>query len=445
MSSPIRVLASVLVLVLAAAVSAETGAPQQAAGPDPAVTTFTAPADPASAASPAEPAAAPQPAETPAATAPAPVADEPAAAASPAADEPAAGHDPLAEEADAQATAPAPRPHHVVTMGPVGRDAEGNPGRVHSVAPGDTLWDVSDAYLGTPWVWPSVWRQNEAVADPHLIHPGERLWITPTEMRRVSDAEAEELLAGGPASLDDATYDALPEGSEPAGPPTFNVAARDAVGYVSDEQIQGAASLVDSLHERVWLGSMDRVHVGLGAGAVEVGDQLVIFRARKRVYDPSGRRALGWHVNVLAWAEVREVYDDVSLAEVRMAFSELRMGDRVLPRELVPTEIELRPAQPGIEGQIVLLDADRYQDGTDDVVFLDRGSNHGLQVGNTLEIYRPVGEVREVVTGDHVRLPARVIGELVVVSALPDSAAAIVSKSSTEIEMGDRVRSSGLY
>jgi len=264
-------------------------------------------------------------------------------------------------------------------------------------------------------------------------------------MRRVSDAEAQDLLAGDPASLDDATYDALPEGSEPAGPPTFRVATRDAVGYVSDEQLQGAASLVDSLHERVWLGSMDRVHVGLGAGQVEPGDQLVIFRARKRVYDPSGRRALGWHVNVLGWAEVREVYDDVALAEVRMAFAELRMGDRVLPRELVPTEIELREAQPGIEGQIVLLDADRYQDGTDDLVFLDRGSNDGLQVGNTLEIYRPVGKVREAVSGDHVRLPARVIGQLVVVSALPDSAAAIVQKATTEIETGDRVRSSGVY
>ena len=83
-----------------------------------------------------------------------------------------------------------------VTLGPVGVDAEGRVGRVHTVRTGDTLWDVSNAYLGTAWVWPSVWNDNDDILNPHLIMPGERLWISSTEIRRISDAEADEYLAG---------------------------------------------------------------------------------------------------------------------------------------------------------------------------------------------------------------------------------------------------------
>ena len=71
----------------------------------------------------------------------------------------------------------------------------------HIVEKGDTLWDISDAYLGTPWVWPSIWKDNTAeVANPHHIYPGERIWISPYEMRKVSDTEAAEMIARTPAS-----------------------------------------------------------------------------------------------------------------------------------------------------------------------------------------------------------------------------------------------------
>ena len=84
---------------------------------------------------------------------------------------------------------------HQVLLGPVGKDAEGREGRVHVVVPGDTLWDISSAYLGTPWVWPSLWTANDDIKNPHVIHPGDRIWITSDEMRRVTAAEADAYLA----------------------------------------------------------------------------------------------------------------------------------------------------------------------------------------------------------------------------------------------------------
>ena len=124
---------------------------------------------------------------------------------------------------------------------------------IHIVRPRDTLWDISDAYLGTPWVWPSIWQDNRDIENPHLIHPGDRIWITPSEMRRVSAEEAEALLAGEPAALDEETVvGAEPEVVAPQPQivpqeqPTFFVSDREAVGLIGADEVEASASLVSS-------------------------------------------------------------------------------------------------------------------------------------------------------------------------------------------------------
>ena len=80
------------------------------------------------------------------------------------------------------AAAPAEKPAEKPVLGAIGYDAQGRQGRIHVVVKGDTLWDISEAYLGTPWVWPPIWKDNgEDIANPHRIYPGDRIWITPWE------------------------------------------------------------------------------------------------------------------------------------------------------------------------------------------------------------------------------------------------------------------------
>src|SRR5208283_2774499 len=49
------------------------------------------------------------------------------------------------------------------------------PGTTHTVVPGDTLWDLSQHYLGSPWYWPKVWSYNPQIANPHWIYPGNQV------------------------------------------------------------------------------------------------------------------------------------------------------------------------------------------------------------------------------------------------------------------------------
>ena len=60
---------------------------------------------------------------------------------------------------------------------------DGEKGQLHVVIGGDTLWDITHHYIETPWIWPSIWRENANVLNPHLIYPGKLIGKTRTSRK----------------------------------------------------------------------------------------------------------------------------------------------------------------------------------------------------------------------------------------------------------------------
>ena len=390
-----------------------------------------------------EPEAAVDPAE-PGAEAVAPVADPPAALAPEEAD---------AASAEAGASdVPAVDPNAPV-LGAIGYDSEGRQGRIHIVSKGDTLWEISDAYLGTPWVWPSIWRDNGQVENPHRIFPGDRIWITPSEMRKISAEEAARLLANGPPGEElvpaaGETFEpemtiATPELVQEAVPgeqSTLRVSSAETLGLITQEQYEAAASVVDRVPERLLMSQEDRVYIGAGEGRVSVGDQLTIIRTNERVYDPDTGQLLGYHVEFLGYVEVTEVHEETSIARIATSSGEIEEGDRLIPREAVPQLITLHPSSAEVEGKISFFPQGRVVIGFNDFVYLNRGTVDGLEVGSSLEVFRPGYQRLEPVRDETVKIPDRIIGSLVVVRATEEASVAVITKSTTELQLGDRFR-----
>ena len=391
-------------------------------------------------AAPAEAAPAPQPApEAAASDASAAAAPEAAAVFVPAEGAPA----PAAAEAAAVST-----PGETPALGALGYDAQGRPGRVHLVVRGDTLWDVSNAYLGTPWVWPSIWKDNQEIRNPHLIHPGDRIWITPSEMRRVTPEEAAALLAGQPAALEAETEPAaVPEAPplplaapEPEARHTLLVSARDGVGLVTQEALDASGSIVSAVPDRVMLSQGDGVFVGMPEGDTQKGDQYAIFRVKEKVFDPDTGRVLGHHVEILGWVEIEQPNPESALAMIRESFGEIEVGDRLMPREPLPEEIAILGSPGDVDGRISFFANKRTVMGTADFVYLNRGALQGLEVGSPLEVYRQSFLADEVTRNERVRVPERVVAQLLVVKADPNTAVAYVAHTNTELALGDHFR-----
>jgi nucleoid-associated protein YgaU len=354
-------------------------------------------------------------------------------------------------ETDAGPTSPLAgsdaQPTRKVTLGEMGYDEQGRSGRIHVVVLGDTLWDISDAYLGTPWVWPSVWTDNRDIENPHLIVPGDRIWISAHEMRRVSAEEAERLLSGQPLAADgdgesagpaSDSFQALFQGEDESN--IVRVSSLEMTGLISVEQLEAAASIVDAIPERVMLSQGDQVYVGLGVQEASVGDQFTIFRTQEKIFDLETNRLLGYHVKLLGWVEVEETNAEVSLALIRMSAEEMELGDRVMPREPPILDIEVAASPKNIDGRISFFPSSRVLMGVADYVYLNRGELDGLQVGSPLEVYRSGWQAPEPARDTRVEVPDRVIAQLLVVRARRQSAVALVRHTETELKLGDRFR-----
>ena len=368
-----------------------------------------------------------------------------------------------AEAAEAAAPAQAAHASKPIVLGPQGVDDQGRVGRLHTVSRGDTLWDVSAAYLGTPWVWPSVWIDNDDIKNPHLIHPGDRIWITANEMRVVSDDEADAFLG---RLVDES---AAPEAetaaeSEAAAPPAaeemmeisepvlasapepmqtgrqITVSTRSAMGFVTAEQLAGASSIVESPSERTFMTAGDTVYLGLGEGDTKVGDRFTIFEVVEVVRDVGSNRILGHHVDVLGWLEVRKLTGDTSIGEIRVSYAEVPRGARILARSVVPRHVTVTRTPEANEGQIVFLPSSKTVMADGDYVYLNRGELDGLEVGSELEVLDRGGIYNDVPRDVDVQTPDHKVATLVVVTVEPQTAVAFVLTAARELEVGDSVR-----
>ncbi len=375
-----------------------------------------------------------------------------------------------AERTSAQASA-------IGTLGPEAVDEHGHSGRIHTVAKRDTLWDISAAYLGTPWVWPSIWQDNGEITDPNLIVPGERIWISAGEMRKVTQDQADSMIAAEapievetaapPAGISEeigsteqaweAPEDALMaaeeveatdlEVAEPleasSGADTglsIRITEREAMGFISEREMDAATSLLDSEQARVWLAQGDLVALGLGEGRVEVGDEFTVFRDATPVRDVEGGRLLGFHVDILGWMVVRRVEGESAVAEVRMSNSEMRRGDLAIPRIILPVEVGIRTTPEGIDGQIVFLPNSRTTMGGGDHVYLNRGSLHGFEVGSHVEVFTPGRLTRDRATGARVMTPDRIDAQVVLVEVKPSTSVGFVVRAARELSRGGHIR-----
>ncbi len=338
----------------------------------------------------------------------------------------------------------------------VGVSPDGRKGRVHVVQGGDTLWDIATQYLGTPWIWPAIWKENAGIDNPHLIYPGDLIWITEGEMRKLTPEEAEWFLTRQdppPASPgeEDVTPGevALPEPEDPfAVLDGSSIVAKRRFAYqglaqapfVTTGELEAAGAVLGSHAAHFWLSQEQTMIVNLGEGQVRVGDQFSIYRLRRPVMHPLTGEMVGHFVEMLGRTEITEVLPETSNARIIDSYAEIEPGDRLGPIEDAETEFTLESIADAIEGIILAQQPYRIYSGEGDVVVLDRGAEHGLSRGNELVIYRPGELVRDPLSDARLLEPDDILGRLFVLRTTGSSSVALITRARVEIEPGDHFR-----
>jgi LysM repeat protein len=320
----------------------------------------------------------------------------------------------------------------------------------YTVKRGDTLWDLSNMYLTSPWRWPELWGMNkDQVKNPHLIYPGQELLL-------IKDGSHARLQVAGAGAPDG---DPTTEKLEPR--IRDQEAQRLAIPSIPNRLIEPFLSqplvlepgALDSA-PRIMATQEGRVYVGRGdeayARGVAAGSALNfnVFRPLKPLYDPDDKirkKPIAYEAFYLGTANMVRP-GEVAKVRIDTSKQEIGIGDRLLPidRQKLESYVPKRPSGQ-IEARVIsIYDGVRYGGGGQ-IITINRGTNDALVIGDVLQLWRMGATVldRTAPRREYVKLPDEQMGLAFVFRVFPTISYALIQRGTTPVEVGDRAANPG--
>jgi LysM repeat protein len=320
--------------------------------------------------------------------------------------------------------------------------------QTYVVKKGDTLWDISNIFLSKPWLWPELWRNNTQIENPHLIYPGDQLFL------RYEDGNAiiEMVRAGG---RDKGTIVLTPAGSTLKKPNPISTMPWAMIShFIANDSLMDADEY-DSLPTILGdnLGSprfSDKDYV-LAKDLPNTSTSYQVVRKVREVTDSSGKH-LGLQIQHLSEAEVStSLTDDRYLVQLTKGTLEAKQGDKLKPASKTQeTDLKLSSANEQV-GEIVQNINGNSLIGLRDVVIVNLGKQD-VTPGTVFGIYKQGPDIiksnnptyssdktlLEMLSfKERVEQPAFKVGELVIVKSFDNASYAWVTKSETHFTGGE--------
>jgi nucleoid-associated protein YgaU len=305
------------------------------------------------------------------------------------------------------------------------------------VKKGDTLWGISGMYLEKPWLWPELWDVNPQIDNPHLIYPGDELYLVWIDgqprlrLKRGRDIKLAPNMRVTPLDL------AIP------------IIPLDEIGaflkrhrIMGPDELNNSAYVVAADEGNLISAQGDRV---FGRGPFPESERAYgIFRAGGAYVDPITNEILGYQAQDIGSAQLLTANDDpITELEITRVTEEVRLADRLLPIEERIIDATFQPRAPDneiVDGFMIAVDGGITQIGTLDIVVINKGKREGLEVGHVLAIYQTGGLVFDRVAGDNVLLPDTRAGLLMIFEAFEKASYAVVLKATRVLKVGDKVK-----
>lgn len=317
-------------------------------------------------------------------------------------------------------------------------------GLIHTVAEGDTLWDLAAKHLGTPWKWTEIWERNRYVTNPHYIFPGNRIVIFPPGPTAVTIQEeppaTPPVAEAPPPEPPPAQAAAIPIEPVPRDP-YLNIAPGDFVtaGEFVREKPVGIGRIWGGTDPKVGFSEGDLVYLQLDK-EIPAGQLLAVYRVRGPVRSSGDRPQTGYVKFLIGILQVGRVDPDGQLnARIRKSFVDITRED--LLSEEIPSysAVKIVPGAVGLEATVITARNGNEVMAAGDFIYLDHGSDAGIAVGNLFRVATVTGYARGIpsVSGKRVRSE---VAWAAVVRVSKEFSTAYVYKSMGGFGAGDLVR-----
>ena len=299
----------------------------------------------------------------------------------------------------------------------------------HEVRKGDTLWDLSEHYYGNHSLWPKLWEMNPFVTNPHLLREGDVLKLFDSPPQQIPPRQFEipsEAVPSAPIQVRDSDFD------------VSSLVDETYLGFFSFDPVIRSGRIIADQTPRLMLAEGDPVFVLLDPGVKAApGDSFMIYRIAGEFRDSDEGRRRGRAVTFKGKIVLsQELKDGIFEAVIEDSLESISVGDPLLPAFPVGNCISMQPHEKTVHGSVIAFRHGHELVGRFDVVYLNRGSLHGLQRGSMLHIHRDAGGFGSLTDRS---LPLPPLGSLVVLATMADSATALVLETGHEVPLGAAV------
>lgn len=301
-------------------------------------------------------------------------------------------------------------------------------GFYYTVQKGDTLWDLSQKFSDSAWLWPEMWRENSQIANPHRIYPGERIRL----YRRTGSQKVAEQKLGKPVlakpSLDDLIY--------------YNYTALDRVGFIRKTMVapHGAIFKVQETKEMINMGDIVYIRPE-GDFTLVPGKRYTIYRPLDPIKDRRTNTYIGIQHLLTGVVEITQVEPMYAIGMIIEAYRPIELEDMLMPYYRRLPKVIIKDSPKGLKGRIIDAEEHNRLIGHNMIAFMNKGRKDGVQPGQFYNVYYQVRErVRPKGREKTLLLPVD-FAELLVIHTENTTATVIVTNADKEFEPGATIHS----
>jgi hypothetical protein len=316
----------------------------------------------------------------------------------------------------------------------------------HLVVRSDTLWDISGKFLEKAWCWPQVWGLNrDQIRDPHWIYPGQIVYFD----RVAGRLRLGNRLAGAADGIPTVKLTAqvrtegLGQDAIPAIPAGIIEPFLSQPLIIEETELKDAPRIVAAAESRVIIGKSDKAYV---RGDLKDGTSFQVFRPGTPVKDPGTQQVIGYEAAYLGTIKLKRAAradNEAHLFTVTDGKEEMGVGDRLLPVPPAPIiNYVPHPPEKQVEARIASVYGGVSQAGQNQIVTINRGKNHGVDLGTVLELSRFGETIADRTDGKKpVKLPDEQYGSLFVFRVFNNISYGLVMQVTDSVKVGDTAKS----
>lgn len=297
----------------------------------------------------------------------------------------------------------------------------------YTIKQGDTLWDISEERMKDPFLWKKLWKANPHIKNPDLIFPGQKLNI-PEEGAKAVKQEKKKIEEEIGIAAKAIAPTKIVSKNIPIQKMKYLVPKEILLqgGYISDD-IKSAGKIYGSPQMKTLMGRGDYAYIETAKPAA-INSKFYIISPPKKIVHPVTKDTVGYLIRITGVLETVGEDNGNKKALILESYGEITLEDTLA--DFYPVELPVEPVKerrPAINGVIMKLWNEYNISGADGIVYLDKGTADGIEIGDIFNI----------VSGEKPNIP---LGIAHVISLKDKTSVALLKKAFSEIKAGDLFR-----